>query len=220
MSYDLPKLYAITDTRLSGLPHATQVTRLAAGGATLIQLREKRLSSRAFYEEGYKALRVARDLGVKLIVNDRVDIALALGADGVHLGQTDLPSEDARRLLGPNAIIGLSVHNDEQAGNALHSSVDYLAAGPVFATKSKDNPDPVLGLDGFRTIRKIIGTTPLVAIGGIDHRNAPDVFHAGADAIALISGLLANPDRIEAATRALIQLGVSKISGNQDVQQI
>lgn len=213
MSFDLPKLYAITDTRLSGLSHAAQVTRLAAGGANLIQLREKHLSSRAFYEEACDALRIARDLGVKLIVNDRVDIALALGADGIHLGQTDLPVEDARRLLGPNAIIGLSVHTEQQAGGALHSAVDYLAAGPVFATKSKDNPDPVLGIDGLRAIRKIIGTIPLVAIGGIDHRNALEVLH-GADAIALISAVLANPDGIEAATRTLLQLWNPKTPEN------
>jgi thiamine-phosphate pyrophosphorylase len=214
MSFDLPKLYAITDTRLSGLSHAAQVTRLAAGGAKLIQLREKHLSSRAFYEGACDALRVARELGVKLIVNDRVDIALTLGADGVHLGQTDLPTEDARRLLGPNAIIGLSVHNEEQAESAMHSSADYLAAGPVFATKSKDNPDPVLGINGLLAIRKTIGTIPLVAIGGIDHRNALDVLHAGADAIASISAVLANPIGIEAATLALIQLRNTKTSEN------
>jgi len=210
MSFDLPKLYAITDTRLSGLSHAAQVTRLAAGGATLIQLRDKHLSSRAFYYEANEALRVARGLGVKLIVNDRVDIALALRADGVHLGQTDLPPEVARTLLGSDAIIGLSVHNEEQARNALHSSVDYLAAGPVFATKSKDNPDPVLRSGGLRAIRKVIGTTPLVAIGGIDHRHALEVFHAGADTIALISCLLSNPNGIESATRAFIRLVSSK----------
>lgn len=220
MSFDPPKLYAITDTQLSGLSHAAQVVRLAAGGATLIQLREKNLSSRAFYDEATEALRVARDLGVKLIVNDRVDIALALRADGVHLGQTDLRSADARRLLGPSAIIGLSVHNEAQARSALRSPVDYLAAGPVFATKSKDNPDPVLGSGGLRAIRRIIGTIPLVAIGGIDHRNALEVLHAGADAIALISGLLSNPDGIESAARAMIRLWDPKTPENQRVQQI
>ena len=206
MSFDLPKFYAITDTRVSGLSHGAQVTRLAAGGAKLIQVREKHLSSRAFYDEACDALRIARELGVKLLINDRVDIALALDADGVHLGQTDLPAESARRLLGPNAIIGLSLHSEEQARRAPLSAVDYLAAGPVFATKSKDNPDPVLGIDGLRAIRTVIGKMPLVAIGGIDHRNAFEVLHSGADAIASISAVLANPNGIEAATRALIQL--------------
>jgi thiamine-phosphate pyrophosphorylase len=210
MPFDLPQLYAITDTRISGLSHAGQITRLAAGGAKLIQLRDKHLSPRAFYEAAAEALTVARSFGVKLIINDRVDIALALQADGVHLGQNDLPPEVARRLLGPHAIIGFSVHNDAQAQNALNTPVDYVAAGPVFATDSKDNPDPVLGPSGIRAIRKVLGASLLVAIGGINQTNAVEVLEAGADSVALISGLVGNPDRIEATTRAMSRLTGSK----------
>lgn len=206
MSFHLPKLYAITDGRLSGLSHAEQLGRLAAGGATLIQLREKYLPSRAFYQEAEAAWLVARELGVKVIINDRVDIALALQACGVHLGQNDLPPEAARKLLGPSAIIGLSVHNAKQAKEAMGLPIDYLAAGPIFRTTSKDNPDPLLGLDELRDIRRMVGTIPLVAIGGINLANARAVFEAGADAIALISALLSKPADIKECTRSVLAL--------------
>lgn len=207
MSFHLPKLYPITDARLSGLSHAEQVTRLRAGGATLIQLREKHLPSGEFYQEAEAALQVARQLGVKVIINDRVDIALALHAGGVHLGQGDLPPEAARKLLGSHTIIGYSVHNAEQAKAAQGLPIDYLAAGPIFPTSSKDNPDPALGLDGLRQIRRAIGKMPLVAIGGIDLPNARAAFEAGADAIALISALLSQPGEIEAFTRSFLASG-------------
>lgn len=211
MSFNPPKLYAITDARLSGLSHAEQVARLAAGGATLIQLREKHLPSRAFYQEAVATLAIARGLGVKVIINDRVDIALALRADGVHLGQDDLPPAAARELLGSDAIIGISVHNADQAKDALDLPIDYLAAGPVFPTRSKENPDPVLGLEGLRDIRQMIGTIPLVAIGGINLENARAVFEAGADAIALISALLSPPEEIEASTGRFLSLTPRKL---------
>jgi len=141
----LPKLYPITDARLTGLSHAEQVARLGAGGATLVQLREKHLSPVEFYREALEALRVARSLGVRLIINDRADIALALHADGVHLGQDDLPPEAARKLLGPTAIIGFSTHNLEQAIAAASLPIDYIAIGPIYSTSSKEKPDPVVG---------------------------------------------------------------------------
>src|SRR2546423_9062135 len=143
----LPKLYAITDARLTGLTHAEQVARLCAGGATFIQLREKRASPREFYAAAEAALVVARACGATLIINDRADIALALHADGLHLGQDDLDPKAARRLLGPRAIIGYSTHNLEQAQAAANLPVDYVAIGPVFATTTKENPDPVVGLE-------------------------------------------------------------------------
>ncbi|HWS99520.1 MAG TPA: thiamine phosphate synthase [Pyrinomonadaceae bacterium] len=204
MRIDLPKIYPITDARLSGLSHAEQVKRLAAGGATFIQLREKRLPPREFYREAEEALRVARELGVRLIVNDRADIALALGADGVHLGQDDLPPAAARELLGARAVIGFSTHNEEQAREAVRLPVDYLAIGPVFQTPSKENPDPVVGLEGLRRVRRLVGQIPLVAIGGISPENAPEVLAAGADSIAVISLLLAgDPEGIERRTREI-----------------
>ena len=212
---DLPKLYPVTDARLAGLTHAEQVVRLSEGGATFIQLREKHLTPREFYREAREALRAARARGVRLIINDRVDLALALGADGVHLGQDDLPPERARLLLGPRAIIGFSTHGLEQAVRAALLPVDYIALGPVFATSSKEKPDPVIGLDGLRQVsialrqvsaalRGGLPPVPLVAIGGISHANGRETLAGGADSLAVIGALLAGgPDEITPRTRAL-----------------
>ncbi len=205
MRIHLPKIYPITDARLSGLSHAEQVRRLGAGGATLVQLREKHLSPREFYREAEDALRVARELGVRLIINDRADIAHALAADGVHLGQDDLPPAAARGLLGERAVIGFSTHNEEQAREAIELPVDYLAIGPIFPTSSKENPDPVVGLEGLRRVRRIVGQIPLVAIGGIRPENAREVLRAGADSVAVISLLLdRGPQEIEGRTRQIL----------------
>lgn len=204
MSFALPKLYPITDVRLSGLSHAQQVERLIAGGASLIQLREKYASPRDFYRDAEAALRIAREHGARLIINDRVDIALALRADGVHLGVDDLPPRAARELLGAKAIIGYSTHNITQAVDALELPVDYLAIGPVYATSSKENPEPVVGVDGLRLVRKAIGSFPLVAIGGITQARAREVVAAGADSIACISELLASSGSIEERTRQFL----------------
>jgi thiamine-phosphate diphosphorylase len=173
---------------------------LSAFGATFIQLREKHLAPREFYSEAEEALRVARSCGVRLIINDRVDIALALSADGVHLGQDDLPPEAAREILGEQSIIGFSTHNVEQAIEAARLPVDYLAIGPIFETLSKENPDPVVGLDGLRRVRPAAGEIPLVAIGGISLEKLREVFAAGADSVAGISLLLTGQPRIEART--------------------
>ncbi|HEX8652769.1 MAG TPA: thiamine phosphate synthase [Pyrinomonadaceae bacterium] len=204
MRLELPKLYPITDARLSGLSHAEQITLLADGGATFVQLREKLLSPREFYREAEAALSVARVRGVRLIINDRVDVALALQADGVHLGQDDLPPEAARRLLGKRAIIGLSTHNLEQAREAAHQPVDYIALGPIFPTSSKDHPDPVVGLDGLRRVYEAIGSVPLVAIGGINSENARRTLDAGAAAVAVLSVLLVEPSLIALRTQELL----------------
>lgn len=205
MRIHLPKIYPITDARLSGLSHAEQVRRLSAGGATLVQLREKHLSPREFYREAEDALRVARELGVRLIINDRADIAHALAADGVHLGQDDLPPAAARATLGERAVIGFSTHNEEQAREAIKLPVDYLAIGPIFPTSSKENPDPVVGLEGLRRVRRIVGQIPLVAIGGIRPENAREVLRAGADSVAVISLLLdRGPQEIEGRTRQIL----------------
>src|SRR3989441_7841368 len=140
----LPKIYPITDTNFSGLSHHDEVKQLIEGGATLIQLREKRTSPREFFQDAREALSIARSAAVKLIINDRVDITMAIGADGVHLGQTDMPVEAARRLLGDHAIIGFSTHNLNQAEEAARLPIDYLAFGPIFPTASKENPDPIV----------------------------------------------------------------------------
>ena len=196
MRLDLPKVYPITDTRLSGLTHAEQVARLIEGGATLIQLRDKHAAPREFYREAAAALQLAREHHARLIINDRVDIALALKADGVHLGQTDMPAAAARRLLGNEAIIGFSTHNPEQAKLASALPVNYLAFGPVFQTSTKDNPDPVTGLITLKEVAAIKGSRPLVVIGGVTFETAVQVFTAGADSVAVIAELLSDPTRI------------------------
>jgi thiamine-phosphate pyrophosphorylase len=196
VSLDLPKVYPITDTQLSGLSHAEQVARLIEGGATVIQLRDKHAAPREFYREAAAALQVSRAHHARLIINDRVDLALALGADGVHLGQTDMPAEAARRLLGKESIIGFSTHNYAQAKLATRMPVDYLAFGPIFQTSTKENPDPVAGLVALEEVGAIKGSLTLVAIGGITLANALEVLKAGADAVALIAELVSDPTRI------------------------
>jgi thiamine-phosphate pyrophosphorylase len=200
------RLYPITDTRISSLSHAQQVAQLSEGGARLIQLREKHLAPRLFYREAEAAVQEAHKSGVCLIINDRPDIALAVGADGVHLGQDDLPSEAARSLLGPDAIIGLSTHNTAQAQAAAKLPIDYIAIGPIFATATKVNPEPTVGLDGLRLVRELIGAVPLVAIGGITTDNAAQVIAAGADAVAVLSALLTGQAGISLNTQRFLRL--------------
>jgi thiamine-phosphate pyrophosphorylase len=180
------QLYPLTNRQLSGLSHVEQVSLLSEAGATLVQLREKTLSPIEFYSQAEAALRVARDRRVKIIINDRVDIALALKADGVHLGQDDLPANAARCVLGPDAIIGLSTHSIEQARLAAKMPVDYVAIGPIFATPTKQATDSPLGLEGLHLARQAVGAIPLVAIGGITLAGSRDVLDAGADAVSMI----------------------------------
>ena len=196
MNFQLPKIYPITDVRLSGLSHAEQVKKLIDGGASVIQLREKYLAPKDFYDDAEKALKIARQKNVKIIINDRVDIALALRADGVHLGQDDLPPDNARKILGEKAIIGFSTHNVEQAVEALKFPVDYIAVGPVFATATKENADAVVGLEGVKNVRQTIGDFPLVAIGGIKSENFRAVLDAGADSVAIVSGIVSDAEKI------------------------
>ena len=197
----LPKIYPITDVSLSGLSHAEQVRRLIDGGATFIQLREKHASPREFFEAAKPAVELAHAANVRIIINDRVDIARALAADGVHLGQDDLPPNAARQILGSEAIIGYSTHSVEQAIQAAKFDIDYIAIGPVFETTTKENPDPVVGLRGLTDVKKQIGTIPLVAIGGINLDNINKVFSAGADSSALISALVRQPRFISSTLR-------------------
>jgi thiamine-phosphate pyrophosphorylase len=204
MSLSLPLLYPITDRRLSGLSHAAQVELLAEGGATLIQLRDKGASPREFYREALEAVQTARRLGVQIIVNDRVDIALAVDADGVHLGQDDLPADKARALVGKGRIIGFSTHCLKQALEASDAAVDYIAIGPVFGTATKEAPDPVVGLDVIAEIKRRT-SKPLVAIGGITLGRARSVIEAGADSLAVISDLYATDD-ISGRVRAFFEV--------------
>jgi thiamine-phosphate pyrophosphorylase len=202
-SFRLPRVYPITDTQISGLSHAEQVALFADGGATLVQLRDKHATAAEFYEQAKAALAVANPRGVQLIINDRVDVALALPGTGVHLGQDDLPPEAARRLLGDDAIIGCSTHSLTQIQEAATLPVDYLAFGPIFRTSTKENPDPVVGLGTLKLAREALGEKPLVGIGGISLANAPEVIAAGADSVALIRALLSDPASIPETLRQL-----------------
>lgn len=202
-----PRLYALTDASAPG-SHVEQVREYADAGVRIIQVRDKLASSRALYETVVAALEITRPRGVRLIVNDRVDVALAAGADGVHVGQDDLPAESAREILGPLAIIGISTHSLAQAAAAAGLPVDYVAIGPVFATSTKANPDPVVGLEGLRAVRSAV-TLPLVAIGGITLEKAPDVFAAGADSVAVVSDLRAGAS-VSERVRAYLGLSDSR----------
>jgi thiamine-phosphate pyrophosphorylase len=182
---------------------------VVAGGATLIQLRDKDSVTRVMVEEARSIRAALAGSGVPLLINDRVDVALAAGADGVHIGQDDMAVADARALLGPQAIIGLSIKTVAQAEAAPLELLDYVCVGGVFATTSKDNPDPPIGLGGLRRIVEVFRARqadfPVGAIAGIDAGNAADTVAAGADGVAVISTLSLAPDPT-AATRALRQV--------------
>ena len=191
----LPRLYPILD--LACFPNAAEMfaaaEELAASGCRLLQYRNKSGSGRQMLEEA-RELRARLGANVKLIMNDRADLCLAAGFDGLHIGQDDLSPESARRIIGPDRWLGVSTHNPEQLAAADKTSADYLAIGPIFATVSKANPDPVVGLEGVRRARELT-RKPLVAIGGITRANARSVIEAGADAVAVISDLLLDPGK-------------------------
>lgn len=196
--FHLPKVYPLTDTRLSGLTHRQQAAALVDGGCRFIQIRDKSMSSGSFFEAAVETLAVLRAAGGRLIVNDRVDIAMMIKADGVHLGQDDLSPSEARRLLGPGSLIGFSTHTVEQAIEASGLPVDYIAFGPIFPTGSKADHDAVVGIDLIAQVRDAIGPIPLVAIGGIDLSNVGKVLDAGADSAAVISAVIGDPANIAA----------------------
>jgi thiamine-phosphate pyrophosphorylase len=201
------RLNAIVDPERANGRSLAELTRLVvAGGATLIQLRDKLGSTRAMIEEARAIKAVLAGTGVPLVINDRVDVALAAGADGVHVGNDDMPAEEARRLLGRQAIIGLSIKSVAQANAALLDLIDYAGIGGVYATTSKDNPDPPIGVAGLRAIvaalRARKAEFPVCGIAGIHAGNAAGVIEAGADGVAVISALSMNDDP-EVAARAL-----------------
>ncbi len=190
----LPRVYPILDTESLDSRAITLETAAAAfleGGAGILQIRHKRHWSRALFDSARTVARLCREAGATLIVNDRADFALLLEA-GLHVGQDDLPPRDARRLMGPDGIVGFSSHNVAQLSGGGGEPVDYVALGPVFATASKLNPDPVTGVEEIRRCRPLV-EKPLVAIGGITLENALEVFRAGADSAAVIAGLLPSP---------------------------
>jgi thiamine-phosphate pyrophosphorylase len=189
----LPRLYAILDS--SCFPQVgtllSAAEELTAAGITLVQYRNKSGSARQMLEQ---ARELRRSLGgsVKVIMNDRADLALVAGFDGVHVGQDDLSPEGARKVVGQKLWLGVSTHNPEQVKEADKTSADYIAVGPVFPTASKANPDPLIGLEGVRRARELT-RRPVVAIGGITRANCRSVIEAGADAVAVISDLVREP---------------------------
>ena len=190
------------------MSHAEQVRRLIDGGATLIQLREKNGAPKDFLRDAEEALAIAKRNNVRVIINDRVDIAMALRADGVHLGQTDMPIEPARKLLGTQSIIGYSTHNLAQVADAVTLPIDYLACGAIFDTTTKLDHGPTVGLTQLRQIKDEVPDKPLVAIGGITHQNFLDALSSGADSVAIIFDLLREPTKIsEKLARMLALIG-------------
>lgn len=193
-------LYLISDTSVSkGRGHEELVREGIAGGASAVQLREKWLSPRELYPIALRLREMTRAAGVLFIINDFVELAMAVDADGVHLGQQDLPAQVARKLLGPAKLIGVSTHSLEEANVAVMDGADYIGYGPVFQTETKDAGE-VKGPDGIRQVRRVVGL-PIVAIGGIDADNAGSVIEAGADAVAVISAINAADDIRAAAGR-------------------
>ena len=205
MSFALPRLYAIIDAAQTGNRSTAAVSdALLAAGVKLIQYRDKQASSRVLYENSFELAARARQANAVLIVNDRADVARVVQADGVHVGQDDLSVELVRRVLGAGKRIGCSTHHPDQVRDAERSSADYIAFGPIFETQSKQQPDPVVGLEGLRDARRLT-RKPLVAIGGITLKNARAVMEAGADSVAVISDLL-KPDDIESRARDFLKL--------------
>ena len=192
-------LYLVTDRSLAA-PRAIEDVVAAAvrGGVTAVQLREKHCSTREFVEVARKLKEILAPLAVPLIINDRADVALAVGADGVHVGQSDMDCRDLRGLLGPHAIIGLSVETPEQAEWAASLPVDYLGVGPIFSSPTKPDAAPAWGLEKLAELRRRASQI-LVAIGGIHAGNAREVIAAGANGIAVVSAICGAPDAEDAA---------------------
>lgn len=196
-------LYAILDPAVAGERTLADLAGRIAGNVTLVQLRDKHATTRTMVNEARALRGVLKPAGVPFLINDRIDVALAAQADGVHVGQDDMPPADARRLLGENAIIGLSIKSVGQAEAAPLEYLDYVAIGGVFATSSKDNTAPPIGLAGLRDILRAVRARrsgfPVCAIAGINEDNAADVIAAGADGVSVISALSLAPDPGRAA---------------------
>ncbi|ABK61946.1 thiamine phosphate synthase [Clostridium novyi] len=199
------KLYLITDRSfLNGRSLAECVEDAIKGGATLVQVREKNISTRDFYNIAREVQEVTTKYNVPLLINDRIDIALAINADGVHLGQSDMPIELARKILGDDKVIGISAGNVKEAIEAEKAGADYVGLGTVFFTGTKKDIDEPIGLAGLKEITEKI-TIPSVAIGGINKENAKSVLATGVDGISVISAILKNDD-IQGASKTLANI--------------
>ena len=197
------RLCLVTDRDLArGRPLVEVVSRAVMGGVTMVQLREKAATTRAFIEEARALKSVLAGKGVPLIVNDRVDIALAVGADGVHVGQHDMPVETVRSLVGPGMMVGLSITDEAQMDRADAEAADYLGIGPVHPQKTKPDASAPLGLGGFARLRRLT-KKPVLAIGGVKVDDVPMLAEEGAAGVAVVSAIMAAEDP-EAAARAFI----------------
>lgn len=169
------------------------------GGADAVQFRAKYLSKRAYYEIASDLIAITRQFDIPFFVNDHLDVALALSADGIHLGQNDLPLREARKLAPPGMLIGISTHSLEEAGEAADEGADYVAIGSVFPTSTKENPEAIIGTAMVAKVKKHVGDVPLIAIGGIDAANVGEVIRAGADGVAVASAVILADDPRAAA---------------------
>ncbi|MFA5902727.1 MAG: thiamine phosphate synthase [Desulfobacula sp.] len=198
-------IYLVTDeAACKGKSLESVVASAVRAGICCVQLREKNAGTSLFLQKAQALLAILKPARIPLIINDRVDIALASGADGVHLGQSDMPYAHARRLMGPEALIGLSVETWEDVEKTQNLGVDYLGVSPVFSTPTKTDTKDPWGLDGLQKIRKF-SRHPLVAIGGIDASNAGEILSAGADSLAVVSAICSEKDPFE-ATRQLVRI--------------
>lgn len=196
-------LYLILDVDASpGRSLPDLLKQAAEGGARIFQYRNKTASMLEAYRQAVLLRKVATDAGARLLINDRCDLALAVDADGVHLGQQDLPIHMARAMLGPDKLIGISTHTDAQVTAATASGADYLGFGPIFSPGSKRDHDPVVGVDGLRRIRRLT-SLPVFAIGGIAHDHVRSIMEAGADGVAVISAVAQAQD-VTTVTRAFV----------------
>ncbi|MCW5772212.1 MAG: thiamine phosphate synthase, partial [Rhodospirillaceae bacterium] len=196
--FDL-SVYLITDRDLTGVRGVLDVAEAAiAGGATMIQLRDPHATTRMLVEEGRALAALGRRRGVTFIVNDRVDVALAVKADGVHVGQSDMAPRDVRALIGPDRILGLSITSEADLDGADLAGVDYLGVGPIYATLTKPDATPPIAIGGLEAVA-VRTDLPIVAIGGMHAGNAADAIAAGADGVAVVSAICAASDPEEAA---------------------
>lgn len=212
----LPRVYPILDTESldrCGIAIETAAAAFLEGGAGILQIRHKAHWTRDFFNSARQVDRLCRENGTPLIVDDRADFAMLLDA-GLHVGQDDLAPRDARKLIGDEATLGYSSHNLGQLVAAGGEPVDYVAIGPIFATSSKRNPDPVVGVDEIRSCRALI-EKPLVAIGGITLENAREVWAAGADSVAIIGGLLPSAPSARALRERMEEWGALSSDGRR-----
>ena len=207
------ELYLVTDRSLSlGRSLFDIISAAVRGGITMVQLREKTCDTREFIELGRAVHGLLRPTGIQLIINVRADIAQVIGAEGLHIGPHDMSYPDARRLLGTEAIIGLSVENEAQALECLSfAGLDYIGASPVFSTPTKTDTAAALGPDGLARLRRIVGAgMPMVAIGGIKQTNIQEVIRAGADGVAVVSAICSAPSPSQAARELLTEVERAK----------